>query len=178
LEDIKLITLTPLEKEYINVVSKFFELFYHTKTEAKILALFQLKGRTKDSSFSQKEIKATLGKSKATISKTMNALVERERCKYYIEEEITNFESKKRVIIERRYYAEQNFQDIIINRMNKSIEEFGIIKSRINNIKDKNINDKSNQSDFLESGTTEFSTILEKWIESYKLTVDIFKENR
>jgi hypothetical protein len=173
----KLRSLTPLEKEYLNIVAKFFEIFYHSETEAKVLALLQLKARSKETSFSQKDLMEVLKKSKATISRTMNALIDRERCKYFIEEKILNSGTKKKIIVERKYYTEQNFKDIIINRMSNYIEEFGNIKTRIQEIKNENINDKLNQSESLKGGTEEFIKILSMWIEVYITSIEIFKEN-
>ncbi|MFW9928335.1 MAG: hypothetical protein ACFFD1_03000 [Candidatus Thorarchaeota archaeon] len=167
--------LTQLEDEYLIISTKFFESFYHTETEARILALLQLKARSREESFSQKELMAILGKSKATISRTLNSLFDRQRCKYFIEEKILESEGKKKVIVERKYYTEQNFRDILITRMTKYIEEFEEMENRIEEIRGKINNEKPDLNKSLKLGTEEFIQTLRKWIETYQTAIKIFK---
>jgi predicted transcriptional regulator len=172
-------TLTRHEKEYIKCLGDFFKLNYLSRSEGMVFGVLVLRALTPEAGLGQNEIANLVGKSKATVSRVLDSLVQSGFCAYnLIETELKSAKGSKQKRMgraQRRYYFDSEFQKISELKLDEQINGVKTIKANLENIKaDVSTTETTNHQEFF-SSAERLNSALEKWLLAYQKMKEIFQ---
>ena len=149
-------TIIPLnkhEKEFIDCFSEFYELRGRSEALGLVFGTLFLRSLTPDKGMTQKDIATLITKSKSTVSRMLDLLVDQGFCSY-------NLEENELIRAERRYFIKSSFREITISRTRKSIVENNLLKNNLQNIKDNVSGETIDQNHDLLMQISQFSDLI------------------
>ncbi|MHA1976257.1 MAG: helix-turn-helix domain-containing protein [Candidatus Hodarchaeales archaeon] len=173
-----MISLTYHEKEYLRCLGDFFELSYKSKSEGMVFGVLVLRALTPETGLGQNEIAELVGKSKATVSRILDSLVQNGFCAYnLLETELkpTNgMKQKKMGRAQRRYYFNSEFGEIAELKLEQQIEGVMAIKTDLKKIREDISTSDTNIHQGLFSSTDHLDSALDKWALAYQKMKEVF----
>ena len=173
-------SLTYHEKEYLRCLGDFFELSYLSKSEGRVFGVLVLRALTPETGLGQSEIAQLVGKSKATVSRILDSLVQNGFCAYnLLETELkpTNGTKQKKMgRAQRRYYFNSEFGKIAELKLEQQIEGVKAIETDLKKIVKNISTTEINNHQVLFSSTEHLSSALDKWALAYQKMKGVFQD--
>lgn len=163
-------SLNKYEKDFINCFSEFYEWRGRSETLGLVFGVLFLRTVSPNKGITQKEITSLIGKSKSTVSRILDLLIDQGFCKYDLEE---NDDTRA----ERRYSVKGSFKEITLARTQKSILENESLKNNLQEITE-NIHEQEiyNNKDLLDQ-INNFSELIELLNLSEKNTLSLLQNH-
>jgi len=172
-------SLTYHEKEYLKCLGDFFELSFLSKSEGMVFGVLVLRALTPEAGLGQSDIALLVGKSKATVSRILDSLVQNGFCAYnLLETELkpTNGTKQRKMgRAQRRYYFNSEFGEIAELKLEQQIEGVMAIKTDLKKIIGDISTSDSNNHQVLFSSAEHLNSALDKWVLVYQKMKKVFQ---
>jgi DNA-binding transcriptional regulator GbsR (MarR family) len=153
LTGLKTESLNQNEEEFIKCFSEFYEMRGRSETLGLVFGILFLRALNPLDGLTQKDITSLIGKSKSTVSRILDLLVDQKFCAYNLEEnELTR--------AERRYYIQGSFKDLTISRTQKSIIENNLLNKNLQKIKDNIPEEEVSQNEIVITQIDQFTDLI------------------
>lgn len=156
------------ERDFINCFSEFYKWQGRSETLGLVFGVLFLRTASPGKGLTQKEITTLIGKSKSTVSRILDLLIDQGFCKYNLEE---NDDTRA----ERQYSVKGSFKEISISRTQKSIIENDSLKYNLQKIKDNVPEDEIHQNSGLLHQIASFSELINLLNLSEKNTLELLQ---
>ncbi|MHA2174348.1 MAG: helix-turn-helix domain-containing protein [Candidatus Hodarchaeales archaeon] len=171
--------LTQFEKEYIQCLGDFFELNYLSKSDGMVFGVLVLRALTPEAGLGQNEIAHLVEKSKATVSRALDSLVQNGFCAYnLVETELKSpkvSKSKKLGRAKRRYFFDSEFRKISELKLDEQINGVSAIKTDLERIKGNIPTPEINNHQAFFSSAERLNSTLELWLLAYQKMKETFQ---
>jgi DNA-binding transcriptional regulator GbsR (MarR family) len=120
--------LTVYEKEFITCFQRFYELRGRSETLGLVFGLLFIRAPSSTKGLSQKEIAFLVDKSKSSVSRVLEILIDQGFCSYKLED-------NEAARAERKYYIKGSFKELTIDRTDRSLKSESSLKVELKQIK-------------------------------------------
>ncbi|MFW9856318.1 MAG: hypothetical protein ACFFFG_14795 [Candidatus Thorarchaeota archaeon] len=158
------------EKDFINSFSRFYELKGRSETLGQVFGLLFLRAPSPERGLSQKEIASLIGKSKSSISRVLDLLLEQQFCTYTLE----NNENAR---AERKYFVKGSFRALTIDRTKQTMAQDASLKADLLKIAESIPGDKNTRNQELAAVITKFCDLIDVLKLSHEKTLEILHEH-
>jgi DNA-binding transcriptional regulator GbsR (MarR family) len=162
--------LNQYEMDFINSFSKFYELKNRSETLGQVFGLLFLRSPSPERGLTQKEIASLIGKSKSSISRILDLLIEQQFCTYTLED-------NEMARAERRYFIKGSFKELTIDRTKQSRAQDVSLKASLHKITESIPRDEKSQNQELLSIITQFCDLIDLLALSHEKTLEILNEH-
>ncbi|MFW9777670.1 MAG: hypothetical protein ACFFE8_02370 [Candidatus Heimdallarchaeota archaeon] len=158
--------LNQYEKDFINSFSKFYELKGRSETLGQVFGLIFLRAPSPERGLSQKEIAALIGKSKSSVSRVLDFLLELRFCKYMLED-------NENARAERKYFVKGNFKELTVDRITQSMAQDASLKADLLKIFENIPRESNTRNQELASMITKFCELIDVLKLSHEKTLEL-----
>lgn len=141
-----------------------------SETLGHIFGLLYLRAISPEKGLSQKQITSLTCKSKSTVSRILELLVNQGFCDYKLED-------NEKARAERLYFIKGSFKETAIARSMKGIEDTTALKNNLKMIAEDMPLGKINRDQELLERIELFTEFIDVLILTYKRTIDIFQDH-
>jgi DNA-binding transcriptional regulator GbsR (MarR family) len=162
--------LNQFEMDFINSFSQFYELRGRSETLGQVFGLLFLRAPSPERGLTQKEIASLIGKSKSSISRILDLLIEQQFCAYALED-------NEMARAERRYFVRGSFKELTIDRTKQSMAQDASLKASLQKITESIPNEEKSRNQDLLSMITQFRELIDILKTTQEKTLEILQEH-
>jgi DNA-binding transcriptional regulator GbsR (MarR family) len=166
---LKIDKLTTFEKEFIECFQRFYELRGRSDTLGQVFSILFIRAGTSDKGLSQTEISSLLHKSKSSISRALDLIVEQGFCTYRLEDN----ENER---AERKYFIKGSFKQLAISRTERSLRENTSLKKNLEQIRDDIPTSKKQKNQDLITQIDNFNNLIDMLIQTDNYSLKLLQE--
>lgn len=141
-----------------------------SETLGLVFGLLYLKALSPENGLTQKEISALIGKSKSTVSRMLDLLVDQGFCTY-------NLRDNEMARAERLYFVKGSFKGIAIERVKKSLRENALLKNSLLQVAESASRNGHPDNQELLSRITRFCELIDAIILTDKNAIEILEKH-